>query len=304
MAKIAYLGAGNMGQGMIPRLLATGHAVSVYNRSPEKTVKLREAGATIASSPRVAAEGADAIFASVSDDQASRLVWSGPEGALSAKLSSTTFVIECSTLSHDWVLELAGMVAARGLRYIDCPVAGRPDAAAAGQLNLFVGARVADLEAVRPLLEPLRKNIFHFGPAGAGTAFKLIYNLMGATQIAALAEGMVVAEAAGIDLRVAAQAFSGGATGSPHVIRHAPIMAEGEQGQAVAFSGRGRLKDSLYGVRLADKLKRQAVLGKATVHVFEQMISVGMGASNDSELIDALRKEAGVQPSPKAQQKS
>ncbi len=303
MAKIAYLGAGNMGQGMIPRLLAAGHAVTVYNRSPEKTVKLREAGATIASSPRAAAQGADAIFASVSDDDASRFVWTGPQGALSAELSPTTFVIECSTLSHDWVLELAGIVAARGLRYIDCPVAGRPDVAAAGQLNLFVGVREADLAAVRPLLEPLCKNVFHFGPAGAGTAFKLIYNLMGATQIAALAEGMAVAEAAGIDLHVAAQAFSGGATGSPHIIRHAPIMAEGKQGQAVDFSGRGRLKDSLYGVRLAEKLQRQAVLGKATVYVFEQMVSLGMGTSNDSELIDALRKAAGVQPPPKPPRK-
>jgi 3-hydroxyisobutyrate dehydrogenase len=303
VAKIAFLGAGNMGQGMILRLLAAGHAVSVYNRSLEKTLKLKEAGATIAPSPRVAAEGADAIFASISDDDASRLVWTGPEGALSANLSPATFVLECSTLSHDWVLQLAGMVAARGLRYIDCPVAGRPDAAAAGKLNLFVGARDVDLAAVRPLLEPLRKNIFHFGPAGAGTAFKLIYNLMGATQIAALAEGMVVAEAAGIDLHVAAQAFAGGATGSPHIVRHAPIMAEGKQGQAVAFSGRGRLKDSLYGVRLAEKLKRQAVLGKATVYVFDQMVSLGMGASNDSELIDALRKEAGVPPPPQPLQK-
>jgi len=292
-----------MGQGMILRLLGAGHNVSVYNRSADKTRKVKEAGAIIAPSPRAAAEGAEAVFASVSDDQASRLVWTGPDGALAAHLSPATFVIECSTLSHDWVLELATIVAARGLRYIDCPVAGRPDAAAAGQLNLFVGAKEADLAAVRPLFEPLRKNIFHFGPAGAGTAFKLIYNLAGATQIASLAEGMLVAEAAGIDLHVAAQAFATGATGSPHVIRHAPIMAEGQQGQAVAFSGSGRLKDSLYGVHLAEKLRRQAFLGKATVHVFEQMVNQGMGASNDSELIDALRAEAGVQRPKKPPQK-
>ncbi|MBZ5700874.1 MAG: NAD(P)-dependent oxidoreductase [Acidobacteriia bacterium] len=303
MAKIAFLGAGNMGQGMILRLLAAGHDVSVYNRSADKTLKVQQAGAAIAASPRAAAEGADAVFASVSDDQASRLVWTGTDGALAAGLSSAAFAIECSTLSHDWVLELAAIVSARGLRYIDCPVAGRPDAAAAGQLNLFVGATEADLAAVRPLFEPLRKNIFHFGPAGAGTAFKLIYNLAGATQIASLAEGMLVAEAAGIDLRVAARAFATGATGSPHVIRHAPIMAEGERGQAVAFSGRGRLKDSLYGVHLAEKLHRQAVLGQATVHVFEQMVNQGMAASNDSELIDALRAAAGIQAPPKPSQK-
>jgi len=294
VAKIAYLGAGNMGQGMTQRLLAAGHSVCVYNRTPEKAEKLKTAGATVASSPRAAAEGAEVIFSSVSDDDASRLVWTGPEGALSAKLADATFALECSTLSHDWVLELTSIVTGRRFRYVDCPVAGRPDAAAAGQLNLFVGASKEDLEAIRPILEPLKKKIFHFGPPGAGTAFKLIYNLMGATQIAALGEAMLVSEAAGIDLNVAAEAFCEGNTGSPHVIRHAPIMAKGEQGQAVAFSARGRLKDSMYGVKLAEKLNRQCILGKGTIQIFEEMVSVGMGASNDSELIDALRKVAGV----------
>ena len=104
-----------------------------------------------------------------------------------------------------------------------------------------------------------------------------------------------LAEAVGIDLHVAAEAFSTGATGSPHVARSAPVLAQGERGQPVAFSGRWRLKDSLYGVRLADKVGRQAALGKATVHVFEQMVNLGMGTANDSELIDALRAQASVQ---------
>jgi 3-hydroxyisobutyrate dehydrogenase len=294
MAKIAYLGAGNMGQGMILRLLSAGHKVAVYNRSPEKTRPLQERGANFAASPRAAAEDVDAIFSSVSDDQASRLVWTGPEGALSSKLPPQTLVIECSTLSHDWVMELAGIVVSKGLRYIDCPVAGRPDAAASGDLRLFVGAHEADLNAAGPLFQPISKKVFHFGPVGAGTAFKLIYNLMGAIQVAALAEAMVQAEGAGIDLHVAAEAFSNGFTGSPHVIRHSTVMAEGKRGQAVAFSGRGRLKDSLYGVHLAEKLGRQAEIGKAAAHVFEQMVNLGMGAANDSEVIDALRAAVGV----------
>jgi 3-hydroxyisobutyrate dehydrogenase len=282
-----------MGQAMIRRLLGAGHGVAVYNRSTDKANHLKEAGALVAASPRAAAEGVDAIFSCVSDDEASRSVWTGPEGALAAK-DSSALVIECSTLSHDWVLELAGIVTSRGRPYIDCPVAGRPDAAAAGQLNLFVGAKESDLPGARPLLVPLCKKIFHFGPVGAGTAFKLIYNLLGASQIAALAEAMVVAEAVGIDLHAAAEAFSTGATGSPHVARSAPVMAKGERGQPVAFSGRWRLKDSLYGVRLADKMGRQAVLGKATVQVFQQMVNLGMGTANDSELIDALRAQANV----------
>lgn len=294
MAQIAYLGAGNMGKGMILRLLAAGHAVRVYNRSVEKLGPLRDAGAIVASTPRAAAAGAEVIFASVSNDEASRLVWTGADGALTAPLPPATFVIECSTLSHAWVLELAGKVAAMGLRYVDCPVAGRPDAAASGELRLFVGAEKSDLRALQPLFEAIAKKIFHFGPVGAGTAFKLIYNLMGAVQVAALAEAMIQAEAAGIDLHTAAEAFSGGFTGSPHVIRHSAVMAEGKKGQPVAFSGNGRLKDSLYGVHLAEQLGCQAATGKAAADVFAQMVNLGLGGANDSEVIDALRMAAAA----------
>ena len=286
---IAFLGAGHMAHGMIGRLLGAGFPVTVYNRSVEKVRPLEALGATTAATPRDAAHGADVVFASLSDDAASRAVWTGPEGVLSAHVSDRMIAIECSTLSHDWVLELAGTVRRRGLRYIDCPVAGRPYAAAAGQLVVFAGAEAADLEEVRPLLAPLSKEIFHFGPVGAGTAFKLIYNLMGATQIAALAEGLVAAEAAGIDLLSAARAFSTGATGSPHVVRHAAFMAEGRHEDPPAFTARGRLKDSTYGVQLAETLGCQAVLGRATVALFEQMVEAGMGGAADSRLIEAVR---------------
>ena len=130
---------------------------------------------------------------------------------------------------------------------------------------------------------------FHFGPVGAGTAYKLIYNLLGVIQVASTAEAMVQCEAAGIDLHAAAEAFTLGYTGSKHVANHSAVMAEGKRGQAVEFPGRGRLKDSMYGVQLAEKLGRQALVGKAAADVFRQMVDVGMGEANDSEVIDALR---------------
>ena len=296
MAKIAYVGVGAMGQALIQRLLAAGHAVTAYNRSVEKTRRVQQAGAAIAPTPRLAAQGADAVFCSVTDDEASRAVWAGPDGVLSAELRPSTFMIECSTLSHDWVLELAALVTRRGFRYIDCPVSGRPDAAEAGDLRLFLGASPADLAEIRPLLESLGTKIqfFHFGPVGAGTAFKLIHNLNGAIQVAAIAEAMAQAEAAGIDLHVAAQGFAAGYGGSRHVRQHSAVMAEGKKRQEVAFSGRGRLKDALYGMRLAEKLGRQALVGTAAADAWSQMVKSGMGDANDSELIDVLRAAAGA----------
>jgi len=289
MAKIAYIGVGNMGRAMILRLLKAGHQITAYNRTPEKAKVVQDAGAKLAKTPAEAVEGADVVFSSVLNDDASRQAWTGPQGILAGKLRPNTLVAECSTLSHDWVMELGGLVKAKGLRYVDCPVAGRPDAAEAGELRVYIGGAKEDLEELRPYIEPFSKKIWHFGPVGAGTAYKLIYNLMGVIQVASVAEAMVQCEAAGIDLHAAAEAFTLGYTGSKHVAHHAETMAEGKRGQAIGFSGKGRLKDSQYGVQFVKKLGRQARVGEAASDVFNQMVEVGMGDANDSELIDALR---------------
>ena len=292
MAKIAYIGVGNMGRAMIVRLLKAGHDITAYNRTPENARVVVDAGATLAKTPAEAVAGADVVFSSVLNDDASRQVWTGPQGILAGSLQPNTLVAECSTLSHDWVMELERLVKAKGLRYVDCPVAGRPDAAEAGELRVYIGGAKEDLEELRPYIEPFSKKIWHFGPVGAGTAYKLIYNLMGVIQVASVAEAMVQCEAAGIDLHAAAEAFTLGYTGSKHVAHHAQTMAEGKRGQKVAFSGKGRLKDSQYGVQFVQKLGRQARIGQAASDVFGQMVEAGMGDANDSELIDALRKIA------------
>ena len=292
MAKIAYIGVGNMGRAMILRLLKAGHEIAAYNRTREKARAVQDAGARLAATPAEAVEGADVVFSSVTNDEASRQVWTGPHGILAGNLRPNTLVAECSTLSHDWVTELARLVQAKGLRYVDCPVAGRPDAAEAGELRVYIGGSKEDLDELRPYIAPFSKKIFHFGPVGAGTAYKLIYNLLGVIQVASVAEAMVQCEAAGIDLHTAAEAFTLGYTGSKHVAHHSAVMAEGERGQAVGFSGKGRLKDSQYGVQFVKKLGRQALIGEAASQVFNQMVEVGMGEANDSELIDALRAMA------------
>ena len=289
MSKIAFIGVGNMGRAVILRLLAAGHSVTAYNRSPEKARVVEKAGAVLAPTPAAAVANADIIFASVTNDEASREIWTGPNGILSGKPRPNALAAECSTLSHDWVMELAGLVRAKGLRYVDCPVAGRPDAAEAGELRVYIGGDAADLEELRPYLASFSKKIFHFGPVGTGTAYKLIYNLLGVIQVASVGEAMLQCEAAGIDLHTAAEAFTLGYTGSKHVSHHSAVMAEGAQNQPVGFSGKGRLKDSLYGVQFVRKIGRQAMVGEAASAVFNQMVEAGMGDLNDSQLIDALR---------------
>jgi 3-hydroxyisobutyrate dehydrogenase len=290
MSRIAFIGLGRMGRGMAGRLLEAGHELVVSNRTPERAEALLADGARWADSPGAAADGAEAVLVMVSDDRASRDVWQGPDGVLAADPARGAFAIDCSTLSHDWVLELSAAARARGLRYLDSPVTGLPDAAAAGALTLLVGADPADLDAAEPLLRPLAADLLHFGPVGAGTAYKLIINLMGAVQIAAAAEGMALAERAGLDLDQVARAIAGGQAASPQVVRNSRRMAEGAHERDVVFSGRLRHKDAAYGVRLAEKLGLEAPFGRTALDGLTQLLAAGLGDQNESSIIEVARQ--------------
>src|SRR5581483_5480235 len=132
MANIGFVGLGKMGVGMASRLLREGHQLSVYNRTASRAESLVANGARLAGSPGEACAGVDAVFCMVADDAASRAVWLGPEGILAGDLRPKALAIECSTLSHAWVMELAGHVGRHGFRYVDAPVTGLPADAAAG----------------------------------------------------------------------------------------------------------------------------------------------------------------------------
>src|SRR3979411_611067 len=201
MTHVAFIGLGRMGHGMAGRYLDNGFTVAVWNRSKTKAEDLIARGARWAGSPADAAQGADAIVTMVADDEASRAVWLGNDGAATTAKAGT-LAIECSTVSHRHALDLARELRGRGLLYIDSPVTGLPDAAASGKLTLLVGAEPADIERARPYLAPLSTTNRHFGAVGSGTVYKLINNLMGAIQIAGIAEGLAIAEQAGPDMKL------------------------------------------------------------------------------------------------------
>jgi len=293
MARIGFLGAGTMGSAMVPNLLKHGHEVTVYNRTLDKARPLERLGAKLASTPGEAVKDSDAIISIVLDDAASREVWTGKDGALSCAPKPGALAIESSTVSNSWIIELSKLAEAKGFHFTDIAVAGRPDAAARAELNAFFGGSVEDFAAAKPIFEPMCKSITRFGGVGMGNAFKLIYNTMGVIQVVAAVEGMYAAEAAGIDLDAAAKAFSVGNTGSGHVGRHTKYMATGKHENPVHFSGRNRLKDVTYGVDFIEDIGAQSRLGHAAVDVLNQMIDLGMGELNDSELIDTLRKIHG-----------
>jgi len=268
MARVAFIGLGRMGHGMAGRYLDAGFEVAVWNRSKAKADDLIARGARWAASPEDAAKDADAVVTMVADDEASSRVWLGKNGAAAA-MKAGALAIECSTVSHAHALEMARELNSRGLIYIDCPVTGLPEAAATGKLTLLVGADPADLEKARPYLAPLSTTIRHFGAVGTGTVFKLINNLLGAVQIASLAEGVAIAEQAGLDMKLVAEALATGAVASPQVIRHSKRMAARDFSGA-SFTAALRHKDAAYAVALAETLLAGVPVSRAALAAYDR----------------------------------
>jgi 3-hydroxyisobutyrate dehydrogenase len=267
MSRVAFIGLGRMGHGMAGRYLEAGFTVSVWNRSRAKAEDLIARGARWATSPEDAAIDADAVVTMVADDEASREVWLTKDGA-AATMKAGTLAIECSTVSYGHALELAREMRSRGLIYIDSPVTGLPDAAASGKLTMLVGADAADLERARPYLAPLSSTIRHFGPVGSGTVYKLINNLMGAIQIAGIAEGLAIAEQAGLDMKLVLEAIETGVAASPQVLRHSKRMVA-RNFSGATFTAALRHKDAAYAVALAESLLSDTPLvGRAAVEAY------------------------------------
>jgi 3-hydroxyisobutyrate dehydrogenase len=288
--RIAFLGLGSMGAGMAARLAAAGHSMSVFNRTAARTEAMARAGARVGGTPRAAAEKADVIIGMTADDESSRAMWLGDEGALAATNAPDALAIECSTLSHDWVLELAGHVRARGFRYVDSPVTGLPDAAATGTLTLLVGADPADLDAARPVFASLATRVLHFGVVGQGTVYKLMVNLLGAVQIASAAESIALAEAAGLDLKLVADAVSSGQAASPQVVRNVRRFIAGNHAGSVNFTPALRLKDIEYALRLARRLGAPHAFGEVAAGLYRRLCAAGYARDNESRIIDLVRR--------------
>lgn len=296
MSKVAFIGLGKMGSAMAARLLTAGHELNIYNRTASRGTSLVRLGANLCATPRAACIGVDAVISMVADDPASRSVWLDSDGILASDLADGAFAIECSTLSHDWVTQLAPQAKARGLRYIDAPVTGLPQSAAAGGLTLLIGADAGDLSAARELLAAFSNRIIHFGAVGTGTAYKLMINMLGAVQIASAAECMAIAERVGLDLHVVADAIATGQAASPQVIRNTQRMANGNHSRDIVFTPQLRLKDVRYGLQLAQKFKIGVPFAALAGLEFAALCELASEQSNESKIFEVARSKTHEQP--------
>jgi 3-hydroxyisobutyrate dehydrogenase len=286
--RVALLGLGTMGQGMAANLLKAGFGLTVYNRTPAKAQEFAGQGARAAATPAEAVRGAQVILTMVTDDAASREVWLGSDGALAAADGSAVLV-ESSTVSPEWVAELAAAAGRRGLRFLDAPVTGSRVQAAGGQLSFLVGGDEATLEAARPALSAMSKEIVHVGGTGSGAKLKLINNFLCGVQVASLAEGITWIERAGLDRAKALKFLTGAAPGSPLIGGVSARMASHEY--EVNFLLRLMQKDLGYAHQEAAREGVRLTTAEVARARFEQASAAGFGEQDMSAVVELVRSK-------------
>ncbi|HVY21302.1 MAG TPA: NAD(P)-dependent oxidoreductase [Bauldia sp.] len=292
MQRIALLGLGNMGSAMATRWLGQGFSVAVWNRNSDKAAAFVASGARAGATPREAASDADVVVSMLADDDASRPVWLGAEGAL-AGMRRGAIAIECSTVSPAWVRELAEHAAATGVGFLDAPVGGGPAAVAAGTLTVFAGGDVATLDAARPVLSAIASRIEHVGETGAGATWKLINYMMAGAQLAGLAEVLMLAEKAGIAPQRAADLIRNSVTASPAVIGKLARMVDGRYDNPdVAL--RLVAKDERYGLDLARALGANPEILPTVSAIYERAVADGLGDLDLAAVAATVRRRSGL----------
>jgi 3-hydroxyisobutyrate dehydrogenase len=287
MMKIAILGLGIMGGGMARQLLAAGFDLTMWNRSAGKAEALRAAGGRVAATPADAVQHADIVIAMLANDDVSKTVWTGEDGALAA-MKAGAIAIESSTLTGDWVFELAREAVAQGVRFLEAPVTGSRDQAAQGTLRFLVGGDAEAIELARPAFDAMGGALVHLGPVGSAATVKLANNYLCGVQAASLAEAIALFEKHGLDIEQAMSILFDGAPASPMVKGVGRRMLDRDY--APHFVVPLMAKDLGYAAQALADVGIVSAIAQAARQRFIDADLVGEGDRDIAAIVEPLRK--------------
>jgi 2-hydroxy-3-oxopropionate reductase len=279
-----------MGKPMARNLIAAGHDVTVFNRSRAAVAELVAAGATAADSPRAAARGADAVLTMLPDGPDVAAVVRGDDGIL-AGARAGMLLIDSSSIAPAVARELAAEARARSVRFVEAPVSGGPEGAAAATLSIMTGGERADVERAEPLLRALGKTLVYCGPSGAAQTVKACNQLVVALHIQAVAEALVLAEKAGVPTDALLQVLGAGLAASRVMeLRGASMAAHDFTPRAKAVTHRKDLRIVLELARSVDA----ALPATALVdQLYTALVAGGRGGWDHTALLAVLEDLAG-----------
>jgi 3-hydroxyisobutyrate dehydrogenase len=250
--RVGFIGLGLMGAGMARNIARAGFPLTVYNRTRLRSEELvaEFGGVTVADSPRHAAESADVLVSIVSDVPDVEAIYLGTDGVIEAAHSGLTCV-DMGTVGADCASRVAAALAKKGAEFVDAPVSGGVWGAKEGTLSIMAGGSAAAYAAALPVFEAMGKKIVHCGPVGSGQQTKLVNQIVVALNLEAVAEGLLFAQKAGLNIQTTLDAVGAGAASSWAWNTLGPRMASGdyEPGFKIAH----QIKDLRLAIEAAEK---------------------------------------------------
>jgi 3-hydroxyisobutyrate dehydrogenase len=279
--RVGVIGLGTMGAPMAWHLLAAGHDAVVHNRTRERELPLAELGATRAASPAEAARGADAVLTCLPDTPDLEEVVFGPDG-VAAGLAEGGLLVDCSTVSPRATADIAARLSERGFGMVDAPVSGGSEGAEKGTLTIFVGGEERDVTRARPLLEAFGSRITHLGPSGSGQMAKAVNQVMIAGTYASVAEGIALAQAAGLPLPALVEALSAGAAASWVLTNRSQNMID--DSYPLGFKAALHRKDVAIALDEAHRMGLELAVSQLVLAQEDALIAEGHGDEDVSSL--------------------
>lgn len=293
LPSLGFAGIGLMGLPMCRRLLAAGYPLTVWNRNPAKCAALVEAGARQVANPAELCEHTDIVMLCLADTAVVREVVFGA-GGIAEGAKTAQLLVDFSSLEPTATREMAAQLAQQtGMGWLDAPVSGGVVGAEAGSLAIMVGGAAADLERVRPVLLSLGQRVTHMGGVGAGQVTKACNQMIVACNALVIAEVVALAEQAGVDASLLAEALAGGFADSKPLQILAPQMAE-SRFEPIKWHVRTLLKDLDTAVKFSREQGSATPLSGLAAQLMRLHGAQGYLAQDPATLVQMYRAPAAT----------
>lgn len=290
--RVGFIGLGDMGQGIVPRLLAAGHQVTGWNRTADKAAPLLELGMEWAGTPRQVAERAEMVLSIVTDAAAVETVALGDDGILSG-LPSDGIYADMSTIDPDASRRIATAFAAAGLTMLDAPLSGSPISLEQDKASVMVGGDPAAFERVRPVLEAIGPTVTYIGASGMAVQMKVAINLCLIVEMVAFSEAVALAEKGGVDRAVAVDAMLKSVVASPVMGYRGPFILEGNMPDKPLANVTLQQKDMLLALDLGRRQGSPVPLAAAANEMLNACHGLGLSHRDFVTVFDVYRRLSG-----------
>ena len=291
--KVGFIGFGDMGQAIVPRLLAAGHEVVGWNRSKEKGEPLFKLGMKWANSPRELAVRSDVVISIVTDSEAVKAIALGENGVISGLRKDAAY-LDMSTIDPEASRAIGTAFTEAGLIMMDTPISGTTLTIGQGKASLMVGGDKAAFERVQPVLLAIGPKVTYIGGQGLAVQLKVALNMTLVIEVIGFCEGVALAEKGGVPREVAVEAMLKSVVASPVIAYRAPLILEGHISDATYGNVNLQQKDMLLALTLGRRMGVPVPLGAAANEMLNACRGLGLEQHDFVTVYEVYRRLGGM----------